>query len=51
MSKKKESKTSNNDKIERLKDRILYLEEKIKDNELLIKEKDKLYEELQNNKA
>ena len=48
---KKESKTSDNDKIEKLKYRILYLEEKIKDNELLIKEKNKLYEELQNNKA
>ena len=43
---KKESKTSDNNKIEKLKDRILCL-----DNELLIKEKDKLYEELQNNKA
>ena len=48
---KKESKTSDDDKIKKLKDRILYLERKIKDNELLIKEKDKLYEELQNNKA
>ena len=43
---KKESKTSDNNKIEKLKDRILCL-----DNELLIKEKDKLYEELQSNKA
>ena len=43
---KKESKTCDNNKIEKLKDRILCL-----DNELLIKEKDKLYEELQNNKA
>ena len=33
-----------------MKDRILYLEKKIK-NELLIEEKDKLYEEIQNNKA
>ena len=48
---KKESKTSDNDKIKKLKDRILYREKKIRDNELLIKEKDKLYEELQNNKA
>ena len=48
---KKESKTSDNDKIKKLKDRILYLEKKIKNNELLIEEKDKLYEELQNNKA
>ena len=43
---KKESKTNNDDKIKRLKDRILYLEKKIKDNELLTEEKDKLYEEL-----
>ena len=48
---KKESKTSENDKIEKLKDRILYLEQKIKNNELLIDEKDKLYQELQYNKA
>ena len=37
-------------KIE-LKDRILYLETKLKDNNLSIEEKDKLYEELQNNIA
>ena len=53
---KKESKTSDNDKIKnlkdkikKLKDRILYLEIKLRDNKLSIEEKDKLYEELQNN--
>ena len=50
MSKKKESKTSDNDEIKKLKDRILYLETKLRDK-LSIEEKDKLYEELQNNKA
>ena len=48
---KKESKTSDNDKIKKLKDRILYLETKLRGNKLSIDEKDKLYEELQNNKA
>ena len=48
---KKESKTSDNDKIKKLKDRILYLETKFRDNKLLIEEKDKLYAELQNNKS
>ena len=48
---RKESKTSDDDKIKKLKDRILYSEKKIRDNELLTEEKDKLYEELQNNKA
>ena len=48
---KKESKTSDNDKIKKLKDRILYLETKRRDNKLSIEEKDKLYEELQNTKA
>ena len=38
-------------KIKKLKDRILYLETKLRDNKLSIEEKDKLYEELQNNKA
>ena len=47
---KKESKTSDNDEIKKLKDRILYLETKLRDK-LSIEEKDKLYEELQNNKA
>ena len=49
--KKKESKTSDDDKIKKLKDRILCLETKFRDNKLSIEEKDKLYEELQNNKA
>ena len=48
---KTESKTSDNDKIKKLKDRILYLETKLRENKLSIEEKDKLYEELQNNKA
>ena len=48
---RKESKTSDDDKIKKLKDGILYSEKKIRDNELLIEEKDKLYVELQNNKA
>ena len=48
---KKEIKTSNNDKIKKLKDRILYLETKFRDNKLSIEEKDKLHEELQNNRA
>ena len=48
---KKEIKTSNNDKIKKLKDRILYLETNLRDNKLLIEGKDKLYEELQNNRA
>ena len=47
----KESKTSNNNKIKKLKDRILYLETKLRDNKLSIQEKEKLYEELQNKKA
>ena len=55
---KKESKTGDDDddkiknlkdKIKKLKDRILYLEIKLRDNKLSIEEKDKLYEELQNN--
>ena len=46
---KKESKTSDDNKIKKLKDRILYLEIKLRDNKLSIEEKDKLYEELQNN--
>ena len=41
---RKESKTSDDDKIKKLKDRILYSEKKIRDNELLTEEKDKLYE-------
>ena len=56
MSKKKESKTSDDnktrnlkDKRKKLKDRILYLEIKLRDNKLSIEEKDKLYEGLQNN--
>ena len=55
---KKESKASDDDKIKnlkdkikKLKDRILYLETKLRDNKLSVEEKDKLYEELQNNKA
>ena len=48
---KKESKTSDDDKIKNLKDKILYLETKLRDNKLSVEEKDKLYEELQNNKA
>ena len=36
---KKQSKTSDNDKIKKLKDRILYLETKLKDNKLSIEEK------------
>ena len=48
---RKESKTSDNDKIKKLKDRILYLETKFRDNKLSIEEKDKLHEELQNNKS
>ena len=47
----KEAETSDNDKIKKLKARILYLEKKLRDNKLSIEEKDKLYEELQNNKA
>ena len=53
---KKEGKTSDDDKIKnlkdeikKLKDRILYLEIRLRDNKLSIEEKDKLYEELQNN--
>ena len=42
----KESKTSDDDKIKKLKDRILYLEAKRKDSKLSIEGKDKLYEEL-----
>ena len=42
----KESKTSDDDKIKKLKDRILYLEAKREDSKLSIEEKDKLYEEL-----
>ena len=48
---KKESKTSDDDKIKKLKDTIFYLEKKLRDNNLSIKEKDKLYEEFQNNKT
>ena len=47
----KEIKTSDNNKIKKLKDRILYLETKLRDNKLSIQEKDKLYEELQNKKG
>ena len=56
MSKKKESKTSDDnktrnlkDKRKKLKDRILYLEIKLRDHKLSIEEKDKLYEGLQKN--
>ena len=48
---KKESKTSDDDKIKNLKDRILYLEAKLRDNKLSVEEKDKLYKEFQNKKA
>ena len=48
---KKECKTTDNDKIKKLKDMILYLETKLRANKLSIEEKDKLYEDLQNNKA
>ena len=48
---KKERKTTDNDKIKKLKDMILYLETKLRANKLSIEEKDKLYEDLQNNKA
>ena len=37
--------------MKKLKDGILYSETKLRDNKLSIEEKDKLYEELQNNKV
>ena len=49
MSKKKESKTSDDDKTKKLKDRISYLEAKLEDSKISTEEKNELYEEFQNN--
>ena len=46
---KKESKTSDDDRIKNLKDKILDLETKLKYSKLSAEEKDKLYKELRDN--